>query len=37
MHEVVGIMTGAVLHDLEHPDKGNGGGAPREQASPPGP
>ena len=25
MHEVVGIMTGAVVHDLEHPDKQNGG------------
>ena len=25
MHEVVGIMTGAVVHDLEHPgEKGNG-------------
>ncbi len=24
MHEVVGIMTGAVVHDLEHPDKHNG-------------
>jgi fructose transport system ATP-binding protein len=24
MHEVVGIMTGAVVHDLEHPDKQNG-------------
>jgi ABC-type sugar transport system ATPase subunit len=21
MHEVVGIMTGAVVHDLEHPDE----------------
>jgi len=28
MHEVVGIMTGAVVHDLEHPgdDGGRGGG-----------
>jgi fructose transport system ATP-binding protein len=26
MHEVVGIMTGAVVHDLEHPGSGNGGG-----------
>ena len=24
MHEVVGIMTGAVVHDIEHPDKKNG-------------
>jgi fructose transport system ATP-binding protein len=24
MHEVVGIMTGAVVHDLEHPGQGNG-------------
>jgi fructose transport system ATP-binding protein len=24
MHEVVGIMTGAVVHDLEHPGNGNG-------------
>jgi fructose transport system ATP-binding protein len=24
MHEVVGIMTGAVVHDIEHPDKQNG-------------
>ncbi len=24
MHEVVGIMTGAVVHDLEHPDKPSG-------------
>jgi fructose transport system ATP-binding protein len=24
MHEVVGIMTGAVVHDLEHPDKPGG-------------
>jgi fructose transport system ATP-binding protein len=23
MHEVVGIMTGAVVHDLEHPENGN--------------
>ena len=27
MHEVVGIMTGAVVHDLEHPDQENGAGA----------
>ena len=24
MHEVVGIMTGAVVHDLEHPDQHSG-------------
>jgi hypothetical protein len=24
MHEVVGIMTGAVVHDLEHPGDGDG-------------
>ena len=24
MHEVVGIMTGAVVHDLEHPDQDSG-------------
>jgi fructose transport system ATP-binding protein len=24
MHEVVGIMTGAVVHDLEHPGSGDG-------------
>jgi fructose transport system ATP-binding protein len=24
MHEVVGIMTGAVVHDLEHPGEGDG-------------
>jgi fructose transport system ATP-binding protein len=37
MHEVVGIMTGAVVHDLEHPGNGNGNGdAPAEpQASQP--
>ena len=27
MHEVVGIMTGAVVHDLEHPGDGNGDGS----------
>ena len=27
MHEVVAIMTGAVVHDLEHPDKQNGAAA----------
>ncbi len=26
MHDVVGIMTGAVVHDLEHPDAENGTG-----------
>ncbi|MEA2248164.1 MAG: fructose transport system ATP-binding protein, partial [Solirubrobacteraceae bacterium] len=37
MHDVVGIMTGAVVHDLEHPGNGNGNGdAPAEpQASQP--
>jgi fructose transport system ATP-binding protein len=28
MHEVVGIMTGAVVHDLEHPDDERNGDAP---------
>jgi fructose transport system ATP-binding protein len=28
MHEVVGIMTGAVVHDLEHPDEDANGQAP---------
>jgi len=28
MHEVVGIMTGAVVHDLEHPDEDQNGHAP---------
>ena len=36
MHEVVGIMTGAVVHDLEHPGDGNGdasgGGQPAAPA-----
>jgi fructose transport system ATP-binding protein len=32
MHEVVGIMTGAVVHDLEHPDTTNGHGG--DQTSP---
>ena len=26
MHEVVGIMTGAVVHDIEHPDDEPGEG-----------
>jgi fructose transport system ATP-binding protein len=29
MHEVVGIMTGAVVHDLEHPGNGDAPGQPR--------
>jgi fructose transport system ATP-binding protein len=33
MHEVVGIMTGAVVHDLEHPGNGDGGGKPAPKAS----
>ena len=28
MHEVVGIMTGAVVHDIEHPDDEPNGAAP---------
>jgi len=38
MHEVVGIMTGASVHDLEHPGQANGGGsdpAPPTQAERP--
>ena len=40
MHEVVGIMTGAVLHDKEHPGEADGDGAARaapaaEQQQPP--
>jgi fructose transport system ATP-binding protein len=38
MHEVVGIMTGAVVHDLEHPGDGDGDGAgqaPQAPAPPP--
>jgi fructose transport system ATP-binding protein len=35
MHEVVGIMTGAVVHDLEHPGNGNGGEPASPQASQP--
>ena len=38
MHEVVGIMTGAVVHDLEHPGDGDGDGddkAPEAPAPPP--
>ena len=42
MHEVVGIMTGAVVHDLEHPGDGDGDGhgggeAPEPSAPPPRP
>ena len=33
MHDVVGIMTGAVVHDLEHPGNGYGGGKPAPKAS----
>jgi hypothetical protein len=38
MHEVVGIMTGAVVHDIEHQDAGDelpktdSGAAPQRQA-----
>ena len=34
MHDVVGIMTGAVVHDLEHPDQepGETGEPPRRDA-----
>jgi fructose transport system ATP-binding protein len=34
MHEVVGVMTGAVVHDIEHQDEESGanGGAPAETA-----
>jgi fructose transport system ATP-binding protein len=32
MHEVVGIMTGAVVHDLEHPGAENGSGDEPAQA-----
>ena len=38
MHEVVGIMTGAVVHDIEHQEpekKENGGGPPAETDSAP--
>jgi fructose transport system ATP-binding protein len=36
MHEVVGIMTGAVVHDIEHQGKepGENGGTPAETAEP---
>ncbi len=34
MHEVVGIMTGAVLHDIEHPGDGDGRAAEPAPASP---
>src|SRR4029453_7050441 len=30
MHEVVGIMTGAVVHDIEHPENGDGAAAKAE-------
>jgi fructose transport system ATP-binding protein len=33
MHDVVGIMTGAVVHDIEHQDKDDGGGAADSPAS----
>ena len=37
MHEVVGIMTGAVVHDLEHPGNGDEPAQPRgDQAPKPG-
>jgi fructose transport system ATP-binding protein len=32
MHEVVGIMTGAVVHDIEHPGEGDGA-APQPQTA----
>ena len=32
MHDVVGIMTGAVVHDLEHPDEEENGGKSAEPA-----
>jgi len=35
MHEVVGIMTGAVVHDLEHPGDGDGDGKAPEAPAPP--
>jgi fructose transport system ATP-binding protein len=36
MHEVVGIMTGAVVHDIEHQEKPrNGGGPPKESEGTP--
>jgi fructose transport system ATP-binding protein len=35
MHEVVGIMTGAVVHDLEHPGAENGNGGEPAQAPQP--
>jgi fructose transport system ATP-binding protein len=34
MAEVVGIMTGAVVHDLEHPERGNGAGSEPAAKSP---
>jgi fructose transport system ATP-binding protein len=35
MHEVVGIMTGAVVHDLEHPGNGDGDGSGGARAEAP--
>ena len=36
MHEVVGIMTGAVVHDIEHPDQEPGeSGETGEAGTPP--
>jgi fructose transport system ATP-binding protein len=36
MHEVVGIMTGAVVHDIEHQEEPhNGGGPPKESEGTP--
>jgi fructose transport system ATP-binding protein len=35
MHEVVGIMTGAVVHDIEHPDEGDDAAKPEASPSPP--
>jgi fructose transport system ATP-binding protein len=33
MHEVVGIMTGAVVHDIEHPDQVEGDGRAADEAA----
>jgi fructose transport system ATP-binding protein len=35
MHDVVGIMTGAVLHDIEHPGDGDAPKAKQAEAPPP--
>ena len=35
MHDVVGIMTGAVVHDLEHPDEHDGAGGSRAASAEP--